>query len=181
MSLSVRHLPFLALVLSTTAFGEDPAPAPVSEALAVAADLAPSAPACPTLYTEIAGPELLEIVRSLDIEPDVHEIREGAPYLTFTTNNFKMVIFTFDCDDDSCSWIQMYAGFATKKKPKAKVVNAYNQNWRSGRAYVDAEGDAVYERDLDLSGGVTRQTIVNWLEDFRQAVPNFADTIVPSK
>lgn len=49
---------------------------------------------------------------------------------------------------------------------KLEHINAWNRERRFSRAYVDADGDAVLEFDLDLEGGVTLGAVDAFLNLF---------------
>jgi Putative bacterial sensory transduction regulator len=126
------------------------------------------------LYRSVAGPELAEVLGSLGLQPEVRPIGDGMPALVFQASGYKMVVFTYECTDTACAAVQLYAGFTGKKAPKLKVINAWNRDNRAGRAYIDDVEDPVLESDLSLVGGVTRDTLVHWVQDFQNAVPAFA-------
>ena len=56
--------------------------------------------------------------------------------------------------------LQLYAAFISEVPPPLGVINEWNRTKRYSRAYVDSDGDAVIESDLDIKGGVTAGELV---------------------
>jgi len=59
------------------------------------------------------------------------------------------------------------------------VINDWNRGARFGRAYVDDSGDPVVELDLLLAGGVTAQTIKEYITVFAEAAMKLGAVIQP--
>jgi hypothetical protein len=56
----------------------------------------------------------------------------------------------------------------------AERMNAWNQNFQSGRAYTDAQGHPYLEADLAVGGGVTEKTIEEFIRRFGETLGLFA-------
>ena len=52
-------------------------------------------------------------------------------------------------------------------------INEWNRSKRFSRAYLDADGDAVVEMDLNLRGGVTRDNIEANFSNWRLILDQF--------
>jgi hypothetical protein len=76
----------------------------------------------------------------------------------FTLSNTRVVLF------NKGTSLQLYAGFHAK--PSLVRVNEWNQKTRFSRAYLDHEGDAIIEFDLDLESGWTREGIHEFIRTF---------------
>lgn len=68
----------------------------------------------------------------------------------------------------------LYAAF-TGADIDAEDMNEINRKARFVRVYQDLEGDPVIESDLDFVGGVTRDTIKEWILLFDRSAAAFAD------
>jgi hypothetical protein len=76
----------------------------------------------------------------------------------FTLSNTRVILF------NKGTSLQLYAGFHAK--PSLIKVNEWNQMTRFSRAYLDQEGDAIIEFDLDLESGWTREGIQEFIRTF---------------
>lgn len=56
-------------------------------------------------------------------------------------------------------------------------MNEWNRTKRFSRAYIDSDGDATLESDLDLEGGVTSDTIKSYLATFYLSLGRFLQAI----
>lgn len=70
--------------------------------------------------------------------------------------------------------IQFYSYFKKqKKKMDLKKVNEWNATKRFSRAYLDQDGDAVIEWDVDLEGGTTAGALKESIRTYRVGVMTF--------
>ncbi len=89
---------------------------------------------------------------SLEVQPN------GQPRIAGEVDGLPYQVFFLNCDTGNCEDINFYAGFAGVK-PTLDSVNAWNRTKRFGRAYVDADLDAVIEYDINLEHGVSRENL----------------------
>lgn len=61
-------------------------------------------------------------------------------------------------DNANCEDLNFYAGFLDNKQT-LEVINAWNRDKRFGKAYLDADLDAVVEFDVNLEHGVSRANL----------------------
>jgi capsule polysaccharide export protein KpsC/LpsZ len=70
--------------------------------------------------------------------------------------------------------VQLYSYFKKqKKKMDLKKVNEWNATKRFSRAYLDQDGDAVIEWDIDLEGGTTAGALKESIRTYRLGVMTF--------
>ena len=70
--------------------------------------------------------------------------------------------------------LQFYSYFKKqKKKMDLKKVNEWNATKRFSRAYLDQDGDAVIEWDVDLEGGTTTGALKESIRTYRVGVMAF--------
>lgn len=96
------------------------------------------------------------------------EVGNGA--YGFTVKGYKVILFNKGDD------IQLYAAFSGKRVTLNRI-NEWNREKRFSRAYLDKEGDAVIEADLDFEGGVTGETLLRFIAMFVQSVESFSTHI----
>ena len=68
---------------------------------------------------------------------------------------------------------QFYSFFKKRKSMDLKKVNEWNANKRFSRVYLDQDGDAVIEWDIDLEGGMTPGALKESIRTYRLAVMAF--------
>ena len=77
----------------------------------------------------------------------------------FQLDGYEVALLNQDAD------LQLHVGFSGKVD-MAKV-NEWNQTYRFSRAYLSATGNSSIEADLDLRGGVTKETVETFIKQFR--------------
>jgi hypothetical protein len=68
--------------------------------------------------------------------------------------------------------IQFYSYFK-KKKLDLKKINEWNATKRFSRVYIDKDGDAVIDWDVDLEGGTTSGALKESIRTYRMGVMAF--------
>jgi hypothetical protein len=68
--------------------------------------------------------------------------------------------------------IQLYSYFK-KKKIDLKKINEWNATKRYSRVYIDRDGDAVIDWDIDLEGGTTAGALKESIRTYRLGVMAF--------
>ena len=89
------------------------------------------------------------------------------PLWTFTHLGLLISLIAYDkTAPGQYASLLFYAGWATESDVPLTAVNDWNARSRFGRAYIDETGDPVIELDLLLSGGVTVQTVKDYIDVF---------------
>ena len=124
------------------------------------------------IYQRISRPALLSIMKK-------HEFR-GVPsdknkrHIIFMIEGYRSLLIVHE----SKKSIQWYIGFNDSKKANLTRVNEWNKNRKYSRSYIDNEGDPVLELDLDLTGGVTCERIVDFLQTCKLSLPLWKKEVV---
>jgi hypothetical protein len=104
--------------------------------------------------TRVHGAATLTVQPSGDPKIEAH--LGGLTYFIY----FKSCTGNVDCED-----IQFYVAFANIR-PEIGSINQWNEDKRYAKAYLDADGDAALEMDLNLYGGVSQanfeETVLIW-------------------
>ena len=95
---------------------------------------------------------------------------KGDGMYVFKMSDYKVMLKNYGED------IQLYAGFAGQKITLTRI-NEWNKTKRFSRAYLDDDGDAILEADLDFEGGVTGDTLIRFLRIFENSLEKFAEHI----
>jgi Putative bacterial sensory transduction regulator len=106
---------------------------------------------------------------------------DGDPAIRSKSSGSEFAVFFYNCEKgEKCATIQFHAGFDTDdgKGPSLQKINAWNQNNRFGRAYLDDEGDPHIEMDVDLDdGGMSRELFVDNFEYWTAVMSKFEEHI----
>lgn len=86
----------------------------------------------------------------------------------FEADGYTILLFIAESD------IRLMAGFKGYHDISLNRVNDWNRECRFCRAFVDREGDAILEADLDFAGGMTYDTLISFIKRFEKNVGAFA-------
>lgn len=100
------------------------------------------------------------------IEPSFTETGNG--YYSFKMRGHKVELFNQGKD------IQLFFN-STGKNITLNRVNLWNRTHRFTRAYLNKEGAACLEADLDFEGGVTAEAIKSFIDIFAESVEAYAE------
>ena len=97
------------------------------------------------------------------------------PLIESHAGKIRFYVYFYDCDEARrCSNIQFRAGFSTHGGLTLVRINDWSTRWRFGRLYLDPEGDAILDMDVDVARGVTpeqlRVQLDRWLATIQDAV-----------
>lgn len=122
--------------------------------------------AAPVYY---AADEVLlhQVLVGMEIEYEVASDEDADPVWTFTSSGITITVVSYDeVTPGSYASLLFYAGWSADPEISLVSINDWNRLSRFGRAYVDETGDPAIELDLLLTGGVTAQTIREYIEVF---------------
>ena len=101
----------------------------------------------------------------------------GDPMIETSYSGIPTYIFFYDCDDGFCSDLQFHAYWTLDTEVSPLVMAAWNEKFRFGTAYLDEEGDAAIDIDLQLISGGNDQLIVSYLDLAEIVLSDFEDHI----
>jgi hypothetical protein len=144
------------------------------------------------LAASIGGAQAQRIVNGSDVD-DILAIAKTHGEATLETqsdgnpriighlsdqNNLTYAVYFMNCSDANtdCEDLNFYAGFADVK-PTLDTINAWNRDKRFGKAYLDADLDAVVEFDCNREYGVTRDNLVAGFDLWSLIVKQYTDYI----
>jgi hypothetical protein len=100
-------------------------------------------------------------------QPKIAGLIGGVGYAVFFQNCTARNV----CDD-----INLYAGFLDSK-PTQDQMNQGNASKRFGRAYIDPDGDAALEMDINLKNGISPANLSASFALWRLMLTQFTDYI----
>jgi len=136
---------------------------------ALAAFVAMAIPATPAAAQEIVDggriDAIIAVARNYG-SATIDTQHDGNPKIAGRMSGVPYSVFFLNCaTQTTCNDMNFYAGFLGAKLPPEKI-NRWNQDKRFGKAYLDQDGDAVIEMDVNIQDGVTRanmsQTFAIW-------------------
>jgi len=108
-----------------------------------------------------------EVLTEMEIEYTMTLDELGDPLWTLTLSGILITIVSYDkTAPGQYASLLFYSGWATDTEISLSAINDWNMHSRFGRAYLDDSRDPVIELDLLLSGGVTSETIQEYIQVF---------------
>ncbi len=100
---------------------------------------------------------------------------DGDPLIAARFNDTQYFIFFYGCEaGQSCREVQFGAGWRGTGMSMERV-NAWNQETRFGKAYIDSIGDPVLEFTVNLYKGVSRANLNGTIEWWMLALTAFEE------
>lgn len=96
------------------------------------------------------------------------------PMIESFAGGVRFYVYFYECDTSRrCTNIQFRAGFATHRTLTLERINDWSTRWRFGRLYLDPEGDAILDMDVDVKRGASADLlgtqVQRWLEVMQDA------------
>mgnify|MGYP000560105888 CR=1 FL=1 len=104
----------------------------------------------------------------------------AEPRIETAMSGYQMAIYFYGCDakGQGCKSVQFYAGFNPDTSPTLEAMNDYARDNRWGRIYLDKEGVAVIEMDVDLeAGGMSEALFLDNMAYWDTILTKFADFV----
>jgi len=113
------------------------------------------------------------LAKGLSVKSGADSFHE--PLIESHAGNVRFYVYFYGCDQSRrCSNIQFRAGFSTHGGLSLARINDWSTRWRFGRLYLDPEGDAILDMDVDVARGVTGEQlgaqVERWLGTMQDAV-----------
>ena len=111
-----------------------------------------------------------QVLAEMELEYELLLDESGDPVWTFTHLGILITIVSYDeITPGRYASLLFYTGWAADAEVLLYMINDWNKGSRFGRAYVDDTGDPVIELDLLIAGGVTADTIQQYITVFAEA------------
>lgn len=116
--------------------------------------LAPGSLPAQDLVTAADPQKILEIARGFG-SAELEAGAEGTPRISGRLGGTRYTVFFHGCTAGrDCTTIRFWTYLPAPPDALA-AVNAFNRDYRFGKAYIDADGDIAIEMDVNLWAGVT--------------------------
>lgn len=101
---------------------------------------------------------VLEVAKGFGLA-DLDKTSDGTPMIEGRINGLKYGVHFYGCvENKSCTNIQLFSFFDGKGVSLASM-NAWNADTRFGKAYIDRDGDAAIELNVNLDYGVSKKNL----------------------
>lgn len=141
----------------------------IASVLLVGAALSASALA-PVIYYAADDKIIHQVLTEMELEYELRLDEDDDPIWTFTHLGILITIVSYDeVTLGRYASLLFYAGWDADDAISLATINDWNSSSRFGRAYVDDGGDPVIELDLLMSGGVTADTLREYITVFAEA------------
>jgi hypothetical protein len=125
--------------------------------------------------TDIDG--ILEIARGYGNARKTTD-SEGDPEITGKLGGISYSVYFYGCvDHEDCTSIQFYAGWDSTDVT-VDDINAWNQENRFARAYIDSDNNPVVEMDVNLDYGVTTDNLDDSFDLWRILSDDFRENVI---
>lgn len=96
------------------------------------------------------------------------------PMIESHSGTARFYVQFYGCNRDRvCENIQFRTGYASRGRLTLAQVNDWSTRWRFGRLYLDPEGDAIVDMDVEARRGLSPEALAaqidRWLEVMREA------------
>lgn len=145
----------------------------------------PAVEAAGGVIQRINGETFLKIVQEIGWTGELTETEKGVPVVLGVYKDEAGTAFDFEaglyrCEEGKgCFDLVFTRSFEAKKPVTLQMVNAYNQSQLFGCAYLTSDGKLGISMSHTIQGGVTRQTIKEILDWWREVMVNAESKIAP--
>lgn len=102
---------------------------------------------------------------------------DGSPRIKSGAGGLQFTIFFSNCTNGAnCSTVSFVTGFTDVEGVPLATVNAWNQQNRFARAYIDDEQDPMLVMDVDLDHqGIARANFGEYLDIWSSLAPKYLE------
>lgn len=122
-----------------------------------------------TVYRRLSPATVNEILKGMGFEYKEIKTQDGRYAYKFELAGIGVALFLLETGEA----LELFSGFPMNPPPSLKSINEWNKTRRFNTAYFDNEGTVLLRSALDLSGGVSRENIKEFIKTFRGVLSNF--------
>ncbi len=130
---------------------------------------------------DITGEEVAELLRGANMSVQVSQDQYGDPVIYGASGEHRFRVWPYDCAGTPrrCRQIEFSAGFRTNEPVPLEVLDAFNERWVFGKAYLGNNGVAYLDFAINLNRGVTAANVASNVRIWQQILSEFQDHIGP--
>ncbi len=137
------------------------------------------ASAQPRIYGDISGAELEAMLEAQGVEAELVQDEWGDPVIYGSLGPLRFRVWPHDCRGTPrrCKQVDFSAGFKTKTPIDLERLDAFNEKWVFGKAYLADDGTAYVDFPVNLSQGITEANMIDNIRLWKGIVQTFADYV----
>jgi len=124
------------------------------------------------VWTEVPPARLRPILQDMKLEASEKALEKSTVFY-FQLAGYRVSL------DSRAGFMELQLALSDKVTPAA--MNEWNRTHRFTRAYMDTDGGATLESDLDFGGGVGGATIESFIRGFGDVIPGFANAVLQAR
>lgn len=99
----------------------------------------------------------------------------GKSRFTFTLNGLDITLYQFTdrADAEPTTSLTLMLGLDLADSASLRTANRFNAQSEYTKAFIDSDGDPYLVSDLDLVGGVSKESVTAFIDRFVKAAPGF--------
>lgn len=119
--------------------------------------------------------ELGSILEECGYKSQTADDGTGKMKYSFTVDSREVSLYQYTdrADNDPTTSLTLMSNYDAQGRADVGLANLYNLRARYSKAFLDSNGNACLVADLDLAGGVTKDSVRNFVARFVKAVPSF--------
>ncbi len=129
------------------------------------------------LLVAVNDEQIISILEGMQIEHETFKDEEGLTAFRMQMGETVVNLYQYQTDGRIKSW-RLSAGYDVNRDPGADKVNSFNRKYRFAYSYLDTERDPFLVSDLDISAGVTQQSVRNYISIFGEALDLFESEVL---
>ncbi len=116
----------------------------------------------PQLIQSIDASMAAAIAKTVGFKVQPRQTKSGGDYLNTSVDGHHSAIMLLNCDSGQCQILRFYS-IISQAGIQPELVNSWNSYFRFGRVYLQGEDEVIVEADLLLNGGVTHESVIQFL------------------
>ncbi len=151
----------------------------VAFCLCAASLAADPAAASGRIYSAVSGPELAALMEDNGVDATVTADEYGDPVIHGAIGALNFRVWPHDCEGAPrrCRRLDFSAGFKTDQPVDMAHLDAFNETWVFGKAYLGDDGTAYVDFPMNLTAGVTEANLADNIALWSDIVRMFAEHI----
>ncbi|MCP5387917.1 MAG: YbjN domain-containing protein [Novosphingobium sp.] len=123
--------------------------------------------------------QITDVLNKAGATAKLESTKSGKMVIVSNTSvPFAIILAGCDDNDANCKSVQFYASFANKKRPSLDDINSWSRDHRWGRFYIDNDGDATMEFDVDLEqGGMSEELFIDNVAYWQASSKAFGESL----
>lgn len=122
----------------------------------------------------VSGPEMSRIMQDEGYQAKLTTDGDGDPQIESRMDGMTTYVQFYDCEQGRCGSLQFSVGLDLENGTTAKVVNAFNKQFRYGRVYLDDEQDPFLKFDFEVVHADQARHVASQIETWELLLSEFA-------